>query len=103
MQVFLFDEVDSSTNVEDSHNALSSTVDCALTSTDDSIIRTPIVVTRNSRQCGLLAMALKIHSHVGYKFSLSDCHFCFGLTYDEVPVILNLQNLCPLDATSDTA
>ena len=40
-----------SSNVEDSHDALSSTVDCALI--DDRIISTLITATGNARQCAL--------------------------------------------------
>jgi len=44
-----------STKVEDSHDALSSTVDCASASNDSSIsgIITLIKVTRNAAQCAL--------------------------------------------------
>jgi len=37
-----------SSNVEDSHDALSSTVDCASTSVDDSIISTPITIAKQN-------------------------------------------------------
>ena len=37
-------------NVEDSHDALSSTVDCAATSSGDSIISTQVITTTAARQ-----------------------------------------------------
>jgi len=51
-----------SSNLEDSHDALSSTVDCASTSTDDSVISTLVIATRHTKQCAL-DIVIKMYSN----------------------------------------
>ena len=57
-----------SSNVEDSHDALSSTVDCASTSVGDSIIATPITIANQNTSdilshCINLKQISFVHAH----------------------------------------